>query len=100
MAFRSISLSPPSADTLSLPLAPAVSQSLYSSERGDRSNRQTFGISCEEMWWSPKIKLGIQLSTFGWRNVFSLTNAEYQAGASYKSVSFVNGNVYKLKIPH
>lgn len=53
-----LSASPlPLSRTLSLPLAPAVSQSLYSSERRDRSNRQTFGISCEEMWWSPKIKL-------------------------------------------
>lgn len=54
MAFHSISLSPPSPDSLSLPLASAVSQSLYSSERGDRSNRQTFGISCEEMWLESK----------------------------------------------
>lgn len=81
MAFHSISLSPPSPDSLSLPLASAVSQSLYSSERGDRSNRQTFGISCEEMWWSPKIKLAIQLSIFGWRNIVSLTNPGNQVGA-------------------
>lgn len=50
----------------SLPFFGFGSQSLYSSKLGDRSNRQTFGISCEEMWWSTKIKLAVQPSRFGW----------------------------------
>lgn len=50
----------------SLPFFGFSSQSLYSSKLGDRSNRQTFGISCEEMWWSTKIKLAVQPSRFGW----------------------------------
>lgn len=51
-----------------------------------------------------KIKLAIQLSTAGYKNVFSLTNAGYQVSASYKSAGFVKGNglynVYNFKIPH
>lgn len=103
MAFPSISLTSTSPDIFFfffLPLASAVSQSLYSSERGDRSNRQTFGISCEEMCWSPKIKLAVQLSPFVWRNVFSCTNARYQVTASTKVSLMGMYNVDKRNMWH
>jgi len=79
MAFRSIRPCPPSPDTLPLPLAPAVSQSLCSSERGDRSNRQTFGISWEEMRWRGVERLSWPFNRhiLRRRNVFSLRKTRY-----------------------
>lgn len=63
-----------------------VRQSLYSSKWGDRSNRQTFGILCAEMWCSTKMELAIQLSRCRW-NAHCMKTDFFKKGGSQNLIA-------------